>query len=212
MPIQFKGTLRRVMPEAGMKYQSSKRLMHHIRRDKRIGDALQASGYEITRHVITQVLANMFHTATPIVAAGYANGEDLWDMLPRVQRQIDWAQDLPESIVFELFVCLIEARHEWEKKPQYPYYEYRLYNPAVLELVAFRTAIGDYGANHVSWVLTDAVFFNELARGLDDDDEDEYVTFGDTDNDECQKENQDPMVTDVIQPLAQMKIEQDEEL
>ncbi|RWA07592.1 hypothetical protein EKO27_g7514 [Xylaria grammica] len=209
----FKAKLRYLVPESGMKYQSSGRVMHHIRRDKRVVDALRAAGYQLTRPVITRVLVNMFQIAAPIVAAGRAEGEDLWDILPRAQREIDWAQNLPEPIVFELFVSLIEARCEWEKNPEYPYYKFELYNPAIRELVAFRTTIGDYGTNNVSWVLTDAVFFDELARGLDiDDDEDEDVVMNDGNlgSDNYEGEVEDPMVADIVPPLAQMNIEQGE--
>ncbi len=189
--------------------------MHNQRRDKRVACALKAAGYEITRSAITKVLVHMFQTATPIVTEARAKQEDLWDVLPRVQSQIDWARELPQPIFFELFVGFIEARCEWEKNPEFPYDRYELYNPAVLELIAFRTSVGDCDSNNMSWILTDAVFFNELARGLGiDEDEDEDVMMADSnlDNEGCPAENEDPMVVDVVRPMANMKIEQEEEL
>ncbi|KAJ2976435.1 hypothetical protein NUW58_g8086 [Xylaria curta] len=153
----------------------------------------------------------MFRIATPIVTEGHAKGEDLWDLLPRLQTQLDWAQNLPQSIFFEFFVCLIEARHGWERTPTYPYYDYEKYDPAVRELVSFRESIGDYGANNVSWVLNDGVFFNELAGGFTvDEDEGEDVIMGDPnlDTEDCHDHSEDPTIADVVLPLAQMNIEQ----
>ncbi|KAK5625322.1 hypothetical protein RRF57_001038 [Xylaria bambusicola] len=207
--------------------------MHHIRRDTRVADALRATGYDIKLVVLTEVLMHLFKTATPLVIKGRADGEDLWDILPHVQREIDWASKVPKATFFEMFVCLIEARCEWEKNPEYPYYRYELYNPAVLELIAFRESVGDCGTIGESWIVTDAVFFNELAGGLDiDEDEDEDIAMDGSDyqkkceyyhieNRDChrkdenscdddeslQDENQDPTVAVVIPPMAQMKID-----
>ncbi|KAI1271189.1 hypothetical protein F5Y07DRAFT_404675 [Xylaria sp. FL0933] len=239
MSVHWKGNFRRALPASGMKYQSTSRLMHSNRRDKRVTDALKAAGYEITRAAITEVLAHMFQIATPIVTSARAENEDLWDVLPLVQSQLDWAHKLPEPIFFELFVCLIEARHKWEKEPEFPYERYELYNKAVLELIEFRKSTGDYGANSGSWILTDSTLF-DLARGLDsDEDEDEDVEMGDTNlnQETCQQEDRqeyeceekdsedenfdeeyleeeylqeedgDPMVADVVPPMAQMKID-----
>jgi hypothetical protein len=228
-----KGQLRAVVPSSGskflsiqnivfdsnpflVKYQSRHRLMHNHRRDKRVTDALKAAGYQITRAAITAVLMNMFQTATPIVAAAHARGEDLWDSLPRVQLELDWARNLPEAIFFELVVCFVEARYEWEKNPVYPFYHSELYNPAVCELVTFLKSIGDYGTNNGSWVLTDAVFFNELARGFsvdEDENEDEYVVMRDynPDSNEFSDDNEDLKVADLIPPQGQMAIQQEEE-
>ncbi|KAI1145656.1 hypothetical protein F4825DRAFT_457286 [Nemania diffusa] len=215
MPISYKGNLRQALPGLGMKYQSSHRLMHTKHREKLVTRALKDAGYQIKRATITTVLVNMFRMAAPIVAAARANGESLWDSLSRVQLEIDWARNLPETIFFDLVVRLVEARHEWEKAPQYPFYEYELYNPAVRELVTFLQEIGDYDVNHGSWVLTDAVIFNELARGWDID-EDEYqdVVMQDY-NPEANANsdgNEDPTVADIIPPLAKMEIDEEEKL
>ncbi|KAI0430906.1 hypothetical protein F5Y09DRAFT_330757 [Xylaria sp. FL1042] len=186
MPVLQKGKLRGALPASGMKYQSSFCLMHNKRRDRRVTHALKAAGYEITCAVITEVLVHMFQIATPI------------------------ASNLPQPIFFEFFVCLIQARCEWEEEPEFPYHRYELYNQAVLELIAFRKSTGDCGANNVSWILTDAVFFNELARGFDiDEDEDEDVMMDDTnlDQEDHQQDNEDPVIADVVPPMAQMKIE-----
>ncbi|KAI0814207.1 hypothetical protein GGR55DRAFT_676342 [Xylaria sp. FL0064] len=230
MSMPWKGNLRRALPASGMKYQSTSRLMHSNRRDKRVTDALKAAGYEITRAAITEVLVHMFQIATPIVTGARAENEDLWDVLPRVQSQLDWAHKLPEPIFFELFVCLIEARNKWEEGPKFPYESYELYNKAVLELIEFRKSTGDYGANNGSWILTDALIFGDLAGGVDsDEDEDEDVEMGDTNFNQvdCQEddfeehdfqeedfneedhheEDGDPMVADVVPPMAQMQID-----
>ncbi|KAI0973786.1 hypothetical protein F4678DRAFT_459273 [Xylaria arbuscula] len=208
MPILSKQNLRYILPKAGMTYQSPHTLMHNKRRDKRVADALRTAGYDITGPTITEVLVHMFQTATPIFTSR-AENEDLWDVLPRVQTQIDWARSLPQAIFFEFFVCFVEARCEWEKNPTYPHYMFDLYDPAVRELVTFRTSVGDSVASHVSWILTDAVFFNELARGLGiDEDEDEDVVMGGSGLDkDFQEEYGDPTVADVLPPMALMKIE-----
>ncbi|KAJ3568214.1 hypothetical protein NPX13_g6498 [Xylaria arbuscula] len=185
MSIVFKGKLRLSLPESGMKYESSHRLLHNDRRESRVADALRAAGYEITPASITEVLIHLFKTATPLVVKGRADGEDLWDILPLVQKEIDWASKVPEATFLEMFVCLIEARCQWEKNPVYPFDRYELYNAAVLALIAFRTAVGDCNIVGESWIVTDAVFFNELAEGFDiDDDEDEDVDMNDSDDEE----------------------------
>ncbi|KAI1291368.1 hypothetical protein F5Y03DRAFT_400730 [Xylaria venustula] len=200
MPILFR-TLRSAVPETGKSCTTNDE-------SKRVADALKTAGYDITRPTVSEILVHMFQTATPIFTARTEN-EDLWDVLSRVQSQIYWAQSLPEAIFFEFFVCFVEARCEWEKNPTYPYYMFDLYDPAVRELVAFRTSVGDSIANDGSCILTDAVFFNELARGLGiDEDEDEDVVMS---NSSCDKdsleEHGNPTVADVVPPLALMKIE-----
>ncbi|KAJ8123076.1 hypothetical protein ONZ43_g885 [Nemania bipapillata] len=217
MPTPYKRKLRAALPKSGMKYHSEKKLMHNHRREKRVTDSLKAAGYQITHAAITSVLVDLFRKAAPIVAEAHAQGEALWDSLSRVQTEIDWARNLPEAIFFELVVRFVEARYEWEKNPTYPYYAYELYNPAVVELVKFLASIGDHGANN-SWVLTDAVFFNELARGLDvDEDEDEdtmmmdYNPHGSGFSDENEDPIVgDPIVGDIVPPLAQMTIQEEE--
>ncbi|KAI0502721.1 hypothetical protein F5B22DRAFT_632282 [Xylaria bambusicola] len=216
-----------------VKYQAPYRLMHKSRRDKRVFDALKATGHEIKPAILTEVLMQLFKTATPLIKKGRDNGDDLWDILPLVQSEIDWASKVPQAVFFEMFVRLIEARCEWEKNPEYPYYRYDLYNPAVLALIAFRKSVGDHGTVGESWIVTDAVFFNELARGFDiDEDEDEDVVMDGSDcqtkceyhhaenqdyhlededsygnDEELQDENQDPTVAVVIPPMVQMKID-----
>ena len=92
---------------------------------------------------------------------------------------------MPEAIFFEMFVFLIEARCEWEKNPTDPYYRYEEYNPAILELIAFRKSVGDGDTIGESWLDTNAVFFNKLAGGFDvDEDEDEDVIMDDPNVDE----------------------------
>ncbi|KAI1120211.1 hypothetical protein F5Y10DRAFT_283480 [Nemania abortiva] len=206
MPNTWKGKLRGLVPKAGMKYQSDSRLMHHTRRDKRVADALRAAGYEMEHPAITQVLVNLFRTATPLVTEGRANQKDLWESLSLVQLQIDWARGLPGPIFFELFVCFVEARHMWEKEPDDPFYRYEPHNPAVLELITFRESVGNYHADGTSWVLTEAIWFNELARGYD---EDEDVAMGDSDCiiNEYQDINEDRIVDGVNPPLEQRNIE-----
>ncbi|KAI0098066.1 hypothetical protein GGR51DRAFT_565955 [Nemania sp. FL0031] len=214
MPILWKHKLRCLVPKFGMKYSSWNKLMHNRRRDKRVSDALLAAGYKMEGKVITQILVNMFRTATPIVIEGRANGEDLWDILPRVQLQIDWARTLPQPIFFELVVCFVEARHQWEKEPVYPFDYYEMYNPAVLELITFRKAIGDYGPGGSSWVLVDAVFFNELARGFNiDEEEDEETTIINPDcaTNKQQGQKEEIAVDDVVVPPGTDEDETEEE-
>ncbi|KAI1429639.1 hypothetical protein F5Y12DRAFT_415168 [Xylaria sp. FL1777] len=172
-----------------VKYQSEKRLMHNIHREKRVADALQAVGYKMVRRSISHAFADMFRVASPIVSTAHAECVDLWDILPRVQREINWARQLPEAIFFELFTSLIEARCEWQKNLA-PSSQSRDNDRFIHQLDAFRRNVGDCpkeannrGGEHVSWILVDAVFFNELASGLDiDEDEEEDVTMLDVVN------------------------------
>ncbi|KAI3321832.1 hypothetical protein HD806DRAFT_523761 [Xylariaceae sp. AK1471] len=207
MPVQLK-TFRSIMPKAGMKYKSLCRVMHSTRRDQRVASSIAAARYELTPTSVSLLLARMFEIAAPIVVESHAKGEDLWDALPWVQHKIDWAERVPQAVFFEFFCCLVEARHEWEKEPTYPFFRYDQYDPAVRALVEFRRAVGDgsredkeEGSNDVSWVLIDAVFFNDLARGYAiDEDEDEDVEMPDRDE-----------VERVERMVQQLKIEQGQE-
>ncbi|KAI1305632.1 hypothetical protein F5Y03DRAFT_147271 [Xylaria venustula] len=193
--------LRRVMPTVGskpcfssawspidpalipnlVKYQSRERFMHHVRRDWCVADALNTAGYKMEHRPIRSAFADMFRVASPIVSKGHSRGFDLWDILPRVQRKIDWARRLPEAVFFELFTCLVQARHEGQltmQSPSRPRHHDRLIN----QIDVFRWRVGDCrnagyycGGESISWILVDAVIFNELASGLelDDDNEDD---------------------------------------
>ncbi|KAI1284722.1 hypothetical protein F5Y07DRAFT_393690 [Xylaria sp. FL0933] len=171
------------MPTTGMKYQSERRLMHHVRRDWRVADALQSVGYSMERRHISRAFADMFRVAGPIVSTEHARGVDFWDILPQVQKKINWARRLPEAIFFELFTCLIEARHEWQKNTESPP-RTPDHDRFIHEMDAFRRHVGDGPKTprsrdeeeFASWILVDAVFFNEMAGGFDsDEDEDEDV-------------------------------------
>ncbi|KAK5631112.1 hypothetical protein RRF57_006827 [Xylaria bambusicola] len=174
--------LRSAMPTVGMKYQSEKQLMHDVRRDAQVANSLKSVGCEMVRRSVAHNLADMFRVASPIISTAHAKGIDLWDILPLVQREINWTRFLPEPIFFELFTCLIEARHQWQKNLHSPP-PYRGNDRFIHEIDAFRRNVGDYpkDANHrrgkhASWILIDAVFFNELAGGLDiDKDEESHV-------------------------------------
>ncbi|KAI0429529.1 hypothetical protein F5Y09DRAFT_356921 [Xylaria sp. FL1042] len=180
--------LRNAMPTTGMKYQSDERLMHHVRRDWRVADALQSVGYSMERRHMSRAFADMFRVAGSIVSTEHKRGVDLWDILPQVQQKINWARQLPEAIFFELFTCLIEARHEWQKNTERPSRAADS-DRFIHEIDAFRRHVGDgprgaskRGEECASWILVDAVFFNEMAGGLDideDEDEDEGVEMKD---------------------------------
>ncbi|KAI1176504.1 hypothetical protein F4777DRAFT_597636 [Nemania sp. FL0916] len=219
MPIRDAVRLRAAFPKSGLTYQSPFRVLHHQRRDKQVCDALLAAGYEITGPVITQLLINIFRIATPIVLSR-ASGESLWDVLGRVQRQIDWARGLSHTIFFELFTCLIEARYRWEKQPTEPYMNFELYNPAVLELIGFLDDVGDHAWDRrSSWILADAIIFNEMARGLDDDgneddnmdDEVDDIAMQDLNLDLYEDDDEDELVAGAIPPLARMQISHEEQ-
>ncbi|KAI0805866.1 hypothetical protein GGR55DRAFT_653760 [Xylaria sp. FL0064] len=177
--------LRSAMPTTGMKYQSERRLMHHVRRDWRVADSLQSVGYSMERRHISRAFADMFRVAGPIMNTDHARGVDLWDILPKVQKKINWARRLPEAIFFELFTCLIEARHEWQKNAECPP-RTPDHDRFIHEIDAFRRHVGDgpRGPSNrgeeepASWILVDAVFFNEMAGGFDED-EDEDVEMKD---------------------------------
>ncbi|KAI0966664.1 hypothetical protein F4678DRAFT_269894 [Xylaria arbuscula] len=129
---------------------------------------------------ISGAFTDMFQVAGSIVHNGHWWGFDLWDILPLVQGEINWAQELPEAVFFELFTCLVEARHEWLKtlpSPPRP----RYFNRFIHQMDIFRRRVGDcrcaedyHKGEPVSWILVDAVFFNELASGLELDDDEEY--------------------------------------
>ena len=153
--------------------------MHDVRRENRVLDALESVGCEMVRRSVTHTFADMFRVAGPIVSTKRAKGHDLWDILPFVQCEVNWARKLPEAIFFELFTCLIEARHEWLKNLDSPP-RFRDNDRFVYQIDAFRRKVGDCPkeASHrrgerSSWILVDAVFFNELAGGLDVDEDEE---------------------------------------
>ncbi|TGJ79377.1 hypothetical protein E0Z10_g9397 [Xylaria hypoxylon] len=155
--------------------------MHDIRRDERVMEALEAAIHRKLYRSVSHAFIEMFRVAGPLVGSAHSQGLDLWDVLPRVQHEINWARNLPQAIFFELFTCLIKARNQWKKNPKLSHFSpenARL----VREIDAFRRNVGDYpkdasrSGEHVSWILVDAVFFNELARGFDvDEDEGEDV-------------------------------------
>ncbi|KAI3335149.1 hypothetical protein F4824DRAFT_465947 [Ustulina deusta] len=181
-----------------VKYKSEKQLTHDVRRDKRVADALEAAGYKMLRRSVSHAFADMFRIASPIVSSAHSQGVSLWDILPLVQGEINWAGRLPEAIFFELFTCLIEARCEWQKNPETSSRP-RDTNQFLCQIDAFRRNVGDCpkevnhgGGEHASWILVDAVFFNELAGGLDLDENEEgegvgvmdVVNAGDVNGDE----------------------------
>ncbi|KAI0525399.1 hypothetical protein F5B22DRAFT_642416 [Xylaria bambusicola] len=167
--------LRGVMPTAGLRYQSEKQLMYDVRRDAQVANSLESTGCQMVRRSVAQTLADMFRVASPIVRTAHMKGVDLWDILPLVQREINWARLLPEATFFELFTCLIGARQHWLKNIHSPPRS-RESDRFIHEIDAFRRNVGDApkDANHrreehTSWILIDAVLFNELAGGLDID-------------------------------------------
>jgi hypothetical protein len=85
--------------------------MHRERRDKQVVNALKGAGYEMSAAGIRRALIPMFQIATPIFIDARAEGKGLWDMLPEVKRELDWARPLPETVFLEFFACLIEARY-----------------------------------------------------------------------------------------------------
>jgi hypothetical protein len=80
---------------------------------------------------------------TPLTVEARAAGGDSWNVPSDVQRQLDWGSQVPEAVFFELFTALVEARHEWEKKPAYPFFKNEEYDEIVLEPVTFRKAVSD---------------------------------------------------------------------
>ncbi|TRX92239.1 hypothetical protein FHL15_006854 [Xylaria flabelliformis] len=216
------GKLREISPKSGSKlwqsllfhltlpnkmtvnYLGKKRVMSRSYRDKQVCDALKAAGYDLSTAGLRQAFTPMFQIATPVFIDARAKHRDLWDMLATVQQQLDWARLLGFSVFFELFTRLIESRYRWEKRPVYPFFDYHLYNPIVVELVKFRKAVGDCPQedsldvpDYTSWILTDAEFYNELAGGLDEED-------GGTGM--IQPDERD----DLIPPMQMMAIEKDD--
>ncbi|KAJ8132840.1 hypothetical protein O1611_g782 [Lasiodiplodia mahajangana] len=84
--------LRRSLPKSGMTYQSKHRLLHRSRRDALVANALNDAGYQMSTQGVSQAFIPMFQIATPIFIDARAEGKSLWDMLPEVKRELDWAQ------------------------------------------------------------------------------------------------------------------------
>ncbi|KAI0472526.1 hypothetical protein F4859DRAFT_522423 [Xylaria cf. heliscus] len=197
--------LREILPKSGMKYLEKSRIMSRQSRDKQVSNALTSSGYELSTTGIHQAFAPMFQIAVPIFIDARAEGKDLWDILPIIQRKLDWARRLAESVFFELFTRLVEARCRWEQKPVPPFFDYHQYTPLVIKLVQFRKVVGDCpqedslsGPEYKSWILADAEVYNVLAGGIYEDDED----MGTIQHDECDG---------LIAPMANMVIKKPEE-
>ncbi|RWA12753.1 hypothetical protein EKO27_g2399 [Xylaria grammica] len=223
-PSTVRTHLRSVMPYIGMRCQSEERLMHDVRRDKRVADALEVAIQNKLCRSASHAFFLMFRAADPIVGKAHAQGFDLWDILPSVQRNTYWARELPEAIFFELFTCLVEARHEWLKNAK-PSRRPTEDSSLVRGIDTFRRNVGDcpkgakgYNREDMSWILVDAVFFNELARGFHiDEDEDEDIEMQDIHDGGRAKRDEDVSDTDtdidaavarVTPRMEQMEIKQ----
>lgn len=143
----------------------------------RVTKALVDTGFEISTAGLCEAFVPMFQIATPIFIDARAEGKNLWDMLPEVQKELSWARLVPQAIFLELFTSLVKARHDWEKSPQAPFFDYAEYSSLVLELIRFRKAVGDCpqqddltSSDYSSWIIVDNDFFN-LASGLDEDED-----------------------------------------
>ncbi|KAH8162158.1 hypothetical protein CIB48_g6091 [Xylaria polymorpha] len=179
--------MQEIVPKSGMTYREKNRVLHQTRRDKQVENALRDTGYDLSAAGLRRAFLPMIQLATPIFIDARAKGKDLWDMLPVVQQQLDWARRLGES------------------KPVPPFFDYDQYTPLVVELVRFRKAVGDCpqedslsGPNYESWIMADAEVYNVLAGGIHEDDEDTGT---------IQHDERD----DLIQPMTKMAIETLEE-
>ncbi|KAI0490458.1 hypothetical protein F4859DRAFT_520257 [Xylaria cf. heliscus] len=203
--------LRRMMPSAGMIYKSNYQLMHSANREKRIANALEGIGHHLSPECIAHAFTDMFRAAVPLVRAVRAQGLSLWDALPWVQHRLNWARDLPAATFFELFTCLIQARHEWlmGNTPT----PCRGEEGLTREIDVFRVSVGDCsedvvegggaGGEYASWILIDAVFYNDLASGLyegedEDEDEDEGVESQDAEDEDKDKDDGEEFITDAL--------------
>ncbi|KAI8947263.1 hypothetical protein F4801DRAFT_605665 [Xylaria longipes] len=219
-PVPAQCNLRRMMPSAGMTYRSNEQLMHSLHREKCIADALEATGRRLSYENVAHAFTDMFRAAIPLVYTARAQGFSLWDVLPWVQRDIGWAQDLPTATFFELFTCLIEARHEWLKNPT-PHRSHRGDDWLPQEIDTFRRNVGDCpkdvdsdGGDYVSWILLDAAFFNELAGGLDqeeEEEEEEDVKMQDAEDGDEFIPYTDGVIAEVVPPMKRMRIEKKDE-
>ncbi|KAI1120673.1 hypothetical protein F5Y10DRAFT_272850 [Nemania abortiva] len=155
-------TLRKVAPKAGMAYQSQYRIMHRESHDEIVVNALRDAGYQLSAKDFHRAFVPMFQIATPIFINARGTDDDLWDMLEKLEGELDWARAIPNTVFFELFTSLVEA------------------HPLVVELVQPRKAVRDCPQEDGierpdcdSWILTDAVIYNEIAGGFDDDEEED---------------------------------------
>ncbi|KAI1433151.1 hypothetical protein GGR50DRAFT_705686 [Xylaria sp. CBS 124048] len=174
MPSQHSAeyNLRRVLPTAGMIYPEGDVLLHSVSRDKKVYRALRATGCRATTSSVQSAFVRMFQLATPICIKGRAEGKSLWDMLPELKGKLDWGRRLAEAVFLGIFTRLVEARHRWEENPLPPFADHSKYSALVLEIMRFLEAVKDCSGNGsrgrptlTSWILTDAMIYNELAGG-----------------------------------------------
>ncbi|KAI0552658.1 hypothetical protein F4679DRAFT_581169 [Xylaria curta] len=78
-----------ILPKSGMNYPERNRVLHRSKRDKQVCAALKEAGYELSVAGLCQVFTLMFQIATPVFIDARAKRQDLWDMLPIVQQQLD---------------------------------------------------------------------------------------------------------------------------
>ncbi|KAJ2997183.1 hypothetical protein NUW58_g726 [Xylaria curta] len=158
--------------------------MHRTRRDRQVADALKESGYELSAVGVSQAFTLMFRIATPIFIDARAEEKDLWDILPAVKKELDWGRLLPEAVFLELFTRLVEARWLWEQRPGFLLYSH---SPLARTIAEFREMIRDCDSNSVSWILTHADIYNDLAHGMDEDNEGDVGAAGPDECDVCHR-------------------------
>ncbi|KAI1821580.1 hypothetical protein F4861DRAFT_518315 [Xylaria intraflava] len=164
--------LRHVMPTAGMRYLSQRRLMYSPHHEACVADALGAVGCQMSSSSVGLAFAQMFVIASPFVSAAHAQSQSLWDTLPWVQHELNWAERLSQATFFELFICLVKARHDGLNNPDPSAGQVSGHDVLVHEIDAFRRAVGDCpkegqdgGDSPTSWILTYATSYYQLVGG-----------------------------------------------
>ncbi|KAI0159842.1 hypothetical protein GGR57DRAFT_521087 [Xylariaceae sp. FL1272] len=107
--------IRRQLPSTGMTYRNPQSITTTAFRDIHIWDHLTQQNIDTDKESLQELLREMFQVATTCVGAGRHLDEggnaDLTLLLDDVQSSLDWAEELPSRAFFELFIRLVEARH-----------------------------------------------------------------------------------------------------
>ncbi|KAI1437292.1 hypothetical protein GGR50DRAFT_692340 [Xylaria sp. CBS 124048] len=157
------GHLRPAMPETGMRYRSKDHLTYDPEDENSIAAALKVAGCDITSTAdVSKHLAQIFKKATPFMSLVTRQHMSLSQTLPWVQGEFAWARLVSENSFFELFVCLIAARHEGLKTLA-PEADKTGGNVLVKAIDCFRRGVNDcpeegeiVSEGYTSWILAAA--------------------------------------------------------
>ncbi|KAI8962550.1 hypothetical protein F5Y11DRAFT_365750 [Daldinia sp. FL1419] len=202
--MPYHNRLRDFLPRAGLIYPTTKYILSHKGRDARIMIAFEKAGFvkvyegpnAATRKTIDETLADMVFTGISdhaISALISKNGGAL-QHLTAVKDDTPWAFKIGESVFFELFKCLVEAREAWQKNIRPPF-ETSQQSKTALAIDVFLSKVGS------KWDGVDFQLYG-LAGGWEEDDDaggdTEAETYADLTNrmDTMDIDSNDPEVED----------------